>query len=104
MRNSCPAPLIPFLTFDLPMVLKDIRARHFASMRISIFEHFARASLARSEPLASISVGESAAVVRLHEILNRLDTPREVVEHILVHELLHVLIRFYTGGLGCGLN
>ena len=31
--------------------------------------------------------------IRIHEVLNRADTPREVIEFILIHELLHIEIR-----------
>ena len=33
-----------------------------------------------------------SAKIRIHEILNRRDTPREIIEFILVHEMLHIVI------------
>ena len=49
--------------------------------------------LLRTEPLANVAIAEQTAKIRVHEILNRGDTPRDIFEHILIHEMLHIVIR-----------
>jgi len=93
MQQFCAPPLIPFVSFDFPALLTTIRTRHFPNVALSISANFLKASRARSESLASINFGGAVADIRIHEILNRADTPEEVIEHILKHEILHIVIR-----------
>ena len=66
---------------------------HFPGTEIAASVSFLRASLSRTHPLTSIRNDDRTAKIGIHEILNRSDTPREVIEFILGHELLHMVIR-----------
>jgi hypothetical protein len=86
------SPMLPFVHFDLPVLLQQVVSRHFPDMEATVSASFMLASLSRTESLASVRVGGRTAEIRIHEILNRSDTPREVIEFILSHEALHVRV------------
>jgi hypothetical protein len=85
--------MLPFLNFDLSALCQTIISRDFPNLETSVSVAFFKAVLSQTEPLASVLVGDRTAKIRVHEILNRGDTPREVIEFILVHEMLHIVIR-----------
>jgi hypothetical protein len=47
--------------------------------------------------LACVEIAPSMAHIRIHEALNRRDTPQEVLEYIIGHELLHTVVRPLVG-------
>jgi hypothetical protein len=79
--------LLPFVSFDVRDVLKSVRAMRIAAVSVdsTVTFHHMRA-------LAHVEVGPSVAVIRIHEVLNREDTPREVLEYVIGHELLHTIV------------
>jgi len=85
--------MLPFVNFDFDALLCAIIRRHFPTTRVPVFASFLHVSPARSEGMASIWITDQCADIRIHEILNRADTPHEVIEYILIHELLHTEIR-----------
>jgi hypothetical protein len=84
--------MLPFLNFDLSALCQAIISRDFTSLETSVSVSFFKAVLSQTESLANVAVGERNAKIRVHEILNRGDTPREIIEFILVHEMLHIVI------------
>ena len=85
--------MLPFVHFDLPVLLQQVVSRHFPDMEATISTSFMPASFSRTESLASVRVRGRTAEIRIREILNRSDTPRKVIEFILSHEALHVRVR-----------
>jgi hypothetical protein len=84
--------MLPFVYFDLPALLHLVVSHHFPGLEIPVWAAFSRVSLSRTESLASIRFNDRTAEIRIHEILNRSDTPREVIEFILGHEVLHIKV------------
>jgi hypothetical protein len=84
--------MLPFVHFDLPALLRLVVSRHFPGIEVMVSVSFMQAPLSRTESLASVRVGDRTAGIRIHEILNRSDTPREVIEFILGHEVLHIRV------------
>lgn len=91
-QNGSASPMLPFLNFDLFALLQAIVSRDFPDLETSVSVSFFKAVLSKTEALANVAVGDRTAKIRVHEILNRGDTPREIIEFILVHELLHIII------------
>jgi hypothetical protein len=85
--------MLPFLSFDLPVLLQEVISRDFPNLETSVSVSFFKAVLSQTEALANVAVGDRSAKIRIREILNRGDTPRETIELILVHEMLHIVIR-----------
>jgi hypothetical protein len=84
--------MLPFVPFDLPVLLQQVVSRHFPDMEVTVSASFMLSSLSRRESLASVRVRGRMAEIRIHEILNRDDTPLEVIEFILGHEVLHISV------------
>jgi len=84
--------MLPFVNFDLPVLLRQVVSRYSPDIEVMISASFLQASLSRTESLASVRVGSQTAEIHIHEILNRSDTPREVIEFILSHEVLHISV------------
>jgi hypothetical protein len=91
-QNASVSPMLPFLDFDLSALLQQVISRNFPNLETSVSVSFFKAVLSLTEPLASVVVRDRTAIIRVHEILNRNDTPRETIEFILVHEMLHIVI------------
>ena len=85
--------MLPFLDFDLSALLQRVISRDFPNLETSVSVSFFKAVLSQTETLANVSVGTRSGRIRIHEILNRGDTPHEIIEFILVHEMLHIVIR-----------
>ena len=85
--------MLPFLDFDLSALLQEVISRDFPNLETSVSVSFFKAVLSQTETLANVALGARAAKIRIHEILNRSDTPRDIIEFILVHEMLHMVIR-----------
>ena len=80
--------LLPFVGFDLGELLRSVRATRITAATLN-----ATVSFHRMRTLACVEIGPSMARIRIHEALNREDTPRQVLEYIIGHELLHTVVR-----------
>jgi hypothetical protein len=85
--------MLSFVGFDLAPLLDMVKSRKFPEVEVTVTAAFFPAPSKQAANLASIKVADHEAAIRIHEILNRNDTPCEVIEFILVHELLHILFR-----------
>lgn len=87
-RLFFPQSLISFLPFDLAELLEEVRL-----LRVPEAPRGIAVAFAEQRPLAAIC-GKPGAWewITVHPILNRPDTPREVLAFLLQHELLHTVI------------
>ena len=76
--------LTPFVVCD---ILASVRMQHFPELRQRIDFFFVDRG-----PLACIWAGADGARIYAHQVLNRSDTPPEVIGLICKHELLHLQI------------
>jgi hypothetical protein len=91
-RRASTSPMLSFVDFDLHALLQMVVSRHFSGVEVAVSASFSRASPLRTESVASVRVGDRTAAIRIHECLNRIDTPRDVIEFILGHEMLHLVV------------
>jgi len=79
---------IPRVSFDTDELLARVKHTYFASLTARVSYHYAE-----TDSLASIRrCASDRFVILLHSLLNHPGTPVEVVQHILIHELIHVEI------------
>ena len=81
-------PNLCFVPFSIQTTLAEIQARHFPEINADTEIHFVSEG-----SLACVHLIDTAPVIYLHQVLNHVDTPLEVVSHICKHELLHLRIR-----------
>ncbi|KAA6182738.1 hypothetical protein F2Q65_17350 [Thiohalocapsa marina] len=89
-RRATPHPELSFLCCRFEALLAEARVALDISPALRI--HF---TIVPGDSLACITLdklAEGECTVLLHAILNRPDTPRPVLEHIAMHELLHLKI------------
>jgi hypothetical protein len=91
-QNDSVSPMLQFLDFDLSALLQQVISRDFPNLETSVSASFFKAALSQTETLANVGAGARTAKIRIHEILNRGDTPCEIIEFVLVHEVPHIVI------------
>lgn len=80
-------PCLSWVSFDLRAVLERLRRERVAVCRREVTIFFVV-----QEPLACITTAEAMAEIRIHPLLNSPETPLLVFQHVLTHELLHLVV------------
>lgn len=85
-------PLLWRLPYSLPGLLEEVRAEHFRHLPPEI-----PINVVTWQPLCCIvhmePVLRTEPRIFVHELLNHVDTPVEVMRFVLKHELLHCVVR-----------
>jgi len=80
-------PSLSFVRIAIPELLERVRQQFLPEVRHALECYFVKRG-----PLACICVGEAAATIYVHEVLNLTETPADVMSAICKHELLHLAI------------
>lgn len=85
---------LPKTSFDVFALFEDIKRRDFsvhAGREIDLY-------FVDSSVLTTVVVppGRRAVSLYVHELLNHMDTPREVMEHVIKHGLVHLDVPPYV--------
>jgi len=80
-------PNLSFLPFSVLELLTKIRSDLFPDVHHKVQLHFINKG-----PLACIEYNGESASIYIHQVLNHPDTPFELINLILKHELLHLRI------------
>src|SRR5690348_14145783 len=78
-------PLLPLLSFDLSILIAEVKAEAFPQIAIHVPYWFVKTS-----HLAFVTIENPS--IFIHPLLNRSDVPRQIFRHIIVHELLHLVV------------
>jgi hypothetical protein len=94
LRKAREQPSLSFLSFSIAESLSDIRFERFPDIR-----HEVHIAFVDDGPLACIVHDESQATIYIHQLVNRHETPHEVINTIIKHELLHLcILPSFVGG------
>lgn len=80
-------PCLPMLSFDINSVHADAVRIHFPSLDIPVNLYFVEIAT-----LACVLKKDIGADIFIHVILNDYCTPIQVCNHIILHELLHLIV------------
>ena len=80
-------PSLSFVRIAIPELLERVRQQFLPEVCHALECYFVKRG-----PLACICVGEAAATIYVHEVLNLTETPADVMSAICKHELLHLVI------------
>ncbi|MDA9771658.1 hypothetical protein N9D02_11540 [Emcibacteraceae bacterium] len=89
MRSK--SPQLPFTSINPSLLLRQVQKEKFPSIKTVVDVFFVN-----MKPLACIvQFGKRPdnKTIFIHEILNRIETPLLVLEHIITHEFIHILIK-----------
>lgn len=78
---------LEFVPFSVPTLLGDIKSRLFPDVTHSVKAYFVTCG-----PLACVVHDDSRATIYTHQLLNHVNTPKDVMAWIVKHELLHLRI------------
>jgi hypothetical protein len=81
------APALSYLPFSLEDMIESVRSRYFPNVPGPI-----PALFSTHKALACCWTSPGYPLVHIHHVLNHPQTPREVIEFICKHELLHFVI------------
>lgn len=88
-REPVGAPEFPLFSFDVARLLDELLVEvGVADLGPVTLTMRSEATLAFIRPRAEGRGGD----LHVHSVLNRPDTPRPVIEHVLRHELIHLLV------------
>lgn len=80
-------PELPLAAFDCHELLEEVRRRHFPGLAVPVELWFVR-----MPTLANVSRYGDKAVIQIHSLVNHHGTPREVLQFVLKHEMLHLAV------------
>ena len=80
-------PNLEFVSFSVPLLLAEIQSSLFPDVAQSVKLYFVTRG-----PLACVAFNDSSATIYVHQLVNHVDTPNEVMALIIKHELLHLRI------------
>ena len=78
---------LPWFSFNVYDLLESCRKRI-----PGLPEHQVALYFSPSRMIACINTTPGSCRIRMHSVLNRPDVPREVIEYILLHELVHLVV------------
>jgi len=81
-------PEFPLFSFDIYVTLHKALNRFPELATVPIHVWIQR----KQKPLACISIDDDKHDIFLHSVLNHPDTPEQVIEYILIHELIHTRV------------
>ena len=73
--------------YRLMDIVKDVQSRHFPEITT-----LPQCIFCRDKTLAFIRPKDSPIRIQISTLLNTPKTPRQVIEHIILHELLHLIV------------
>ena len=80
-------PYLPMLRFDIAALQDELLGSIFPFVKVPV-----RIFFCKNDSLACILKRENKAEIFIHLLLNDKATPRQVLRHILAHEIIHLVL------------